>query len=298
MERLRFDLSAPPPFDLGLTARVLRRSSRNPIDVVAPDGAWRRVVSLGDRAVALCVTQPAAHLCVEAFPASNADIAPLGAIVRRILGLDVDLGPFWRLADADPALGPLARRLHGLRPQRYATLFEAFANAICCQQLSLEAGLSLLGRLAALTGPRAEPGGQPGPPAAERVAEMTVHALHELGLPGRRAAALRDIASLPLHALEAELCRLPPREAHHRLRELQCVGPWTADYVLLRGLGRLDVYPMGDVGAARALSRIVGRPVSPAEAPAEGARFGPYAGMLWFCAMALAIEASKEAAPA
>jgi DNA-3-methyladenine glycosylase II len=45
------------------------------------------------------------------------------------------------------------------------------------------------------------------------------------------------------------LSNLGNEAAVERLRELQGVGRWTAEYVLLRGLRRLDVYPGDDVGA-------------------------------------------------
>jgi DNA-3-methyladenine glycosylase II len=67
------------------------------------------------------------------------------------------------------------------------------------------------------------------------------------------------------------------------LLELPGIGPWTADYVLLRGLGRLDVFPSGDVGAARTLGRILGRTIEPPAAVQFAARFAPLRGMLYFC---------------
>jgi DNA-3-methyladenine glycosylase II len=67
--------------------------------------------------------------------------------------------------------------------------------------------------------------------------------LRQAGLPARRAAELRDLARLPLERCEHELTALPDADARARLLELPGIGPWTADYVLLRGLGRLDVFP-------------------------------------------------------
>jgi DNA-3-methyladenine glycosylase II len=40
-----------------------------------------------------------------------------------------------------------------------------------------------------------------------------------------------------------------------RLAALRGVGRWTAEYVLLRGLGRIDVFPGDDVGARNNLER-------------------------------------------
>jgi DNA-3-methyladenine glycosylase II len=44
-----------------------------------------------------------------------------------------------------------------------------------------------------------------------------------------------------------------------RLLELRGVGRWTAEYVLLRGLGRTHIFPGDDVGARNNLQRWLGR---------------------------------------
>jgi DNA-3-methyladenine glycosylase II len=46
--------------------------------------------------------------------------------------------------------------------------------------------------------------------------------------------------------------------ATDRLTSLRGIGRWTAEYVLLRGLGRLHVFPGDDVGAHNKLRRLFG----------------------------------------
>ncbi|MEO8137854.1 MAG: hypothetical protein ABI831_28240, partial [Betaproteobacteria bacterium] len=179
-------------------------------------------------------------------------------------------------------LAELARRCAGLRPQRFATLFEALANGICCQQLSLAAGLTRLGHLAERFGPRTPDGLRAGSPEPTRLAQAPLSALRQAGLSARRAVELRDLARLPLDLFERELTALPDEAARARLLELPGIGPWTADYVLLRGLGRLDIFPSGDVGAAHTLGRILGRVIEPRDAVRFAARFAPFRGMLYF----------------
>jgi hypothetical protein len=58
--------------------------------------------------------------------------------------------------------------------------------------------------------------------------------------------------------MEEETERLPTEEALRRLDDLPGIGPWTAGLVLLRGLGRMDVFPAGDVGVQRGLRRLLG----------------------------------------
>ncbi len=72
-----------------------------------------------------------------------------------MLGLDRDLSDFYKLARGDTHLRELAERLRGMKPVRYATVFEAFANAVACQLVSLSAGMHVLNRLANAFGVRA-----------------------------------------------------------------------------------------------------------------------------------------------
>lgn len=62
------------------------------------------------------------------------------------------------------------------------------------------------------------------------------------------------------------------------------VGRWSAEYVLLRGLGRLDVYPGDDVGARHKLRRFLALDHDPGyDEIAERLRpWQPCAGMLYF----------------
>jgi DNA-3-methyladenine glycosylase II len=46
------------------------------------------------------------------------------------------------------------------------------------------------------------------------------------------------------------------REAIAYLSRLRRIGRWSAEYVLLRGLGRLDTFPGDDIGAQNNLQRL------------------------------------------
>jgi DNA-3-methyladenine glycosylase II len=228
----------------------------------------------------------------DAAPARAGDRCAIEALVTRLFSLDLDLAPFWRRVRREPGFAELARRCAGLRPQRFPTLFEALANGICCQQLSLAAGMTRLGHLAERFGLRTPDGMRVGPPEPGGIAKARLSALRQAGLSARRAAQLRDLARLPLERFEHELTALPDAEARARLLELPGIGPWTADYVLLRGLGRLDVFPSGDVGAAHTLGRILGRVIEPPDAVRFAARFAPLRGMLYFCMLGYVLGAS------
>ncbi len=69
-----------------------------------------------------------------------------------------------------------------------------------------------------------------------------------------------------------------------RLRQLRGVGLWTAEYVLLRGLGRIRLFPGDDVGARKNLQRWLKlkEPIGYEDVRSILSRWEPYAGLLYF----------------
>jgi len=59
-------------------------------------------------------------------------------------------------------------------------------------------------------------------------------------------------------AERSELAGLADLAAITCLRQIRGVGRWTAEYVLLRGFGRLQIFPGDDVGARNNLQRWLG----------------------------------------
>jgi 3-methyladenine DNA glycosylase/8-oxoguanine DNA glycosylase len=110
-------------------------------------------------------------------------------------------------------------------------------------------------------------------------------------LSAAKATTLRHAASLIVAGAlsEAEIERLPSDEALRLLDDLPGIGPWTAGVILLRGFGRLDVFPHGDVGARRTLSHLLGRTSSIDDADEADLleRLGPYRGLVYFLGLAL-----------
>jgi DNA-3-methyladenine glycosylase II len=214
--------------------------------------------------------------------------AEMARTLRAILGLDVDPAPFARVAAAQPALRATARMLGGMRPPRFPDLFEAFANVLPFQQLSLDAGVAIVGRLVDRFGQSLVHDGRRhwAFPRAETIADAQDAALRDCGLSTRKADALkrlaRAIASDELDA--ARIDAMSTSEALLVLRELPGIGPWSAALVLLRGFGRLDVFPPGDVGATHGLARLLHVAPGPAlERVIE--RFGSVRGYLYFCSL-------------
>ena len=264
MAELTFTLRPQPPFRLDLTVWALRRRAHNVADRF-DDGIWRRVLVIGNSPVAIAVRQtcsgerPEIEVRISAAR-PQAVKAEVAAIVTRMLGLDRDLSDFYRLARGDAHLRELADHLRGMKPVRYATVFEAFANAVACQLVSLSAGMHVLNRLTEAFGIVGEVNNAAAsmrsfPPAAA-IAHSNPDALRALGLSRQKGEYLIGLAQLAIDPKDrdfASIGQLDDDDAIARLSKIRGVGRWTAEYVMLRGFGRINIFPGDDVGGRNKL---------------------------------------------
>jgi DNA-3-methyladenine glycosylase II len=309
VEVRQFEIEVAPPFRLDLTVWALRRRQHNVVDLW--DGTcYQRILMVQERPVEVNVRQHHGStlpvLGVELRGAGSAldddGAAEVRSALERILGLKVDLGGFYRMAERDERLRTLARRFSGMRPPCFPSVFEAVINAIACQQLSLVVGIHLLNRLAqSLGSTRSDGGTQPSFPTAERLAEVNPQALRDLGFSWAKTRALGSLAGqvasgkLDLEALWNEA----DERALSVLLDLTGVGRWSAEYTLLRGLGRWHVLPGDDVGARNNLRRRFDLPSTAGyDAVAELARaWWPYGGLVYFHLLLDALATAGHVTP-
>ncbi|MGB8681282.1 MAG: hypothetical protein WCD12_00230 [Candidatus Binatus sp.] len=293
MPALTFTLRPRPPFRLDLTVWAIRRRPHNVVDRF-DDGVWRRVLVIGKSPVAVAVTQtrrgsrPEIEVRISAAR-PQAVKAEVTAIVTRMLGLERDLSDFYRLARSDARLRELAERLRGMKPVRYATVFEAFANAVACQLVSLSAGMHVLNRIAGAFGAlgkikSAAP--MRSFPAAAAIVRSNPEALRTLGLSMQKGEYLIGLARLAIDPKDrdfASIERLADGDAIARLSTIRGVGRWTAEYVMLRGFGRINIFPGDDVGGRNKLFEWLGEDGEPTYAGVAAMlkRWHPYGGLIY-----------------
>jgi DNA-3-methyladenine glycosylase II len=293
MQRIAFSVAPFPPFRLDLTASALLRRSVNAIDTW--DGeVYSRVLTLDRVAVFLQITQsggirsPRVHIKAAADRLPSNGKPQIIEALYKLLGLQVNMRAFYRLAKTDSRLWALTQRFLGLKPPRFPSVFESIVNGIACQQLSLHVGLTLLNRLAAKAGHPFETasGTRFAFPSVEGSTKLTLRAIRSLGFSTNKGLALRHLSEEAfLGTFDPEsLTNLDNERAAARLLNLRGVGRWTAEYVLLRGLGRTNVFPGDDVGARNNLRRWLGLEGSLNYDGVKQilAKWYPYSGMLYF----------------
>jgi len=289
----RFTVKVVPPFRLDLTVWALRRRPENNMD--RWDGkTFRRGLVLNGKPVEVAVIQigsmaaPRLQVTVTGVASGHDLRAGVTETLNRILGLQADLKGFYRHAAKDARLSILARRFRGVKPPQFPSLLEALVNGIACQQFSLAAGIQILNRLSEKFGiPVTETGIRAHTfPRPEDLATLKPEPLRNLGFSRQKAGAIIELS----HAIVAgnldrdRVVSLDDGSAVEQLCRLRGVGRWTAEYVLLRGLGRLHIFPGDDVGARNNLEKWLGlrKPLDYDGVRRLLAKWKPYAGLIYF----------------
>lgn len=264
MTSYSFRLTPIPPFRLDLTAWILRRRPDNQMDCW-DGGAYQRILVLDDEPISVTVIQvgppetPVLEILVTGTGVNPGIQAQVTKSLERLLGIHVDLSEFYRFSESRQDLKNLAGQFRGAKPTRFATPFETLSNAIACQQLSLTVGIILLNRLSHAYGLafHTQEGSFHAFPRPQDLAGVEVEDLRKMGFSYRKAEYLLGLARWmqDQQVNPDEFETLEDKSVIEQLCQIRGVGRWTAEYFLLRGLGRTHIFPGDDVGARNSLQR-------------------------------------------
>lgn len=205
---------------------------------VAGHDAHARVWQVGDGALRARID------CATPEPAHDR--------LRQLLAVDLDPRPFLRMADSDPLLAPLRRRMRGVRPLLLATPEHALIRAVTGQLIRSSDALRIERGIIWRLGRRV--GGLTLPPDAETLARSHPARLEREGLSPKRSVILtRAAARLKLDALATD----PPDLAERRVRREPGLGEWSLGVLMIYGYGRHEHGICGDLSLVR-LARALG----------------------------------------
>ena len=246
--QLELEFRRPYPWDWLIG--FLERRAIPGVEEVA-GGAYRRTVAVDGTATVIEVRPGPGGRCLVA--SCERPIGRFAGRLRRQFDLDAEPAAIDGHLSADALLAPLVAARPGLRVPGAWDPFELAVRAIVGQQVSVAAATTVTGRIAGRFGKALAVGDGTLRclfPTPDRLADADVAAA---GMPGKRGNTIAGFAravaageveldgALGLDALVARLCALPG------------IGPWTANYIAMRGLGEADAFPIGDLGLVRAL---------------------------------------------
>lgn len=172
--------------------------------------------------------------------------------ISRIFDLEYDLKPFYKEVSDDAILLKLIKKLYGLKVPHTSSIFEAFVYVIIEQQISLRAAYNIERKFIKSYGDvlRINDREYYAFPTPEKISSTPVEDLRLCGISRRKTEYIHGIAEL-ISNNKLKLEELISKEDEEVLQELckiRGVGRWTAELVMIRGMGRSLVIPAADLG--------------------------------------------------
>lgn len=196
------------------------------------------------------------------------------------LSLYDDLRPFYDIGEQDAAFAPVVARLHGYHQVKFLTPFENACWAVLTQRTPMPVARTLKEALITAFGGNLQVAGETYSafPEPAQVATAKHDELVKLVGNERRAIYLSAIAKAFSTANESWLRTAPTEEVIAWLRAIKGIGPWSAQFVALRGLGHMDFIPSGEERMLQAAARIYGTAADNTAIERIAAQYGPWQG--------------------
>ena len=288
MDRISRNITPVAPFDFELTAGYLTYFQGRYATDSLVDGVYRRLLDLDGQLVLASVSslgslekpELSVELQGEGLTSDNVEVAT--DKVAWILGVEQELGPFYASAQGDPAMAAITQRFYGLHMPHTASVFEALVLAILGQQIATNVARIIRTLLIETYGPRQSIDGETyyAFPRPETLAALRVEDLRGMKLSQRKAEYVHGIACTALDdpGFIEGLHHLDDEAVVRQITSLRGVGNWTAQWILIRALGRPDALPLGDLALRRVVSRLYfqDEPLNDTEVEEFCRRWSPY----------------------
>ena len=187
-----------------------------------------------------------------------------------------------KIARIDPAFNPIIKSspLCTIGLKKYSrSHFETLINSILSQQLAIKAADTIIKRVNDLVD---------GKPKPENIIELSAVKLREVGVSGAKARSMHELA-LAIIAGDIKFHRFPKlsnQEISAELTKIWGIGRWTSEMFLMFHLGRLDVWPVGDLGMRRGWEKLhrMRSEVDPKKLDQIGEKFDGFQSVVaWYC---------------
>lgn len=206
-------------------------------------------------------------------------VAAISDRLSFFLGVDDDVAAFYALAEGDPPFQEVIRRLYGYHQIKFPSPLELLVWSILSQRIALPVARKMKHAIVAHFANRVVLDGQELAAFPELDQLLTLEAEDLVGLiKNDRKAGYLHGALRAWAKLDEGFLRHGEHEAvREQLLGLPGIGPWSAGFLMIRGLGRMErVEP--DKEGSRAAAKAYGHPVSNTEFVELASRYGPWQG--------------------
>ena len=209
------------------------------------EGAITKAMMVDGRVTVFRLRGAEGGLSYELFSEDALDSKMAKVLEDRIsffLSLDDDVGQFYAIAEKDLEYYPKVRELWGLHHVKFPSLLEISAWAIINQRIQRSIALRMKRALTERYGGSLEVEGRTywAFPDYSRMKDATPRELLSLTKNQRTARRLGSLLE-NFEELDEDFLRTAPyAKASERLRKVNGIGEWSSQFILFRGLGRIE----------------------------------------------------------
>lgn len=197
------------------------------------------------------------------------------------------------LADKDKKFAPVIAK-SDLCPigqkKSTRTHFQVLVHSILSQQLATKAADTIRNRVTDLAGGKITP---------ESMGDLDPQSLRAAGASGAKARAILELtdATLAGEIHFKKFGKMSNQEITDELTKQWGIGRWTVEMFLMSHMGRLDVWPVGDLGVRRGWELLHKLPeeIDPKDLDLIGNKFAGYQSVVaWYCWRAIDLSRAKN----
>ncbi len=256
----------PAAFDMKANLGYLQRSNNECMYEVDND-IIRRVIAIGETQTLVEIEGIDNKLLKVHFLGGTQPSTPwqcdeVVQYIREWFDLDYDLTPFYEMGKADPLLKNPVKEFYGLRVIGIPDLFEALCWGVLGQQINLGFAYTLKKQFVEKFGESIEWNGKKYWifPSHEKIAQLTPNDLSDIKMTAKKSEYIIGIAQL-MASGELSKQKLMEvgnfKEVEKSLIKIRGIGPWTANYVLMRCLRFSTAFPIDDVGLINSIKTLL-----------------------------------------
>ena len=266
-------IDLPGDFDIRANLGYLERN-KNECMFEVEDEIITKVIVVGNTRTLVQIqvnehNQMIVEFLNDSRPRKQSEREEVVGYIREWFDLDRDLTTFYEMAQVDPLLKGPVQEFSGLRLIGVPDLFEALCWGVLGQQINLAFAYTLKRQFVEKFGDSIEWNGKKFWvfPSFEQIAKLTPEDLADIKMTFKKSEYIIGIAQLMASGdlSKEKLLRMDSlKEAEKSLVKIRGIGPWTANYVLMRCLRYTSAYPIDDVGLHNAIKHLTGSEKKPA----------------------------------
>lgn len=286
MEQVKGFLMAKEPFDFGKSLQFIEGFTPTRGQQVLTKQKVSKAISIEKQAIVFKVEDSpgGVNYTLLATKLDERLMKQTEKIISDYLGLQDDLSELYRIGEQDPAFSPILQKLYGYHQVRFLTPFENAAWAVISQRTPMAVAAKTKAQVAESFGPKLNIPGEgefiafPEPDVIQTAgAENLLPVLKN----ERKVDYLLNVAQAFNTTLRlAETEKLSREELKQKLLAVKGIGEWSAEFILIRGFGRMGGLPRGEKRHEEIVSRLYnqGKPVTEADITCFAAPYGEVQG--------------------